>query len=108
MEWQRTDREIATGTYEYLSKATNESGSLSENGFRLIIEEIKELAKVSREVALSEVADLSILREAQKELGIKRTQFFILYGLCLKTSRQGCLTIGLRRPRRICASHPRR
>ena len=71
MEWQRTDKEIAAGTYEYLSKATNENGSLSENGFRLIIEEIKELAKVSRDVALSDVADLSILREAQKELGIK-------------------------------------
>ena len=71
MEWQRTDREIATGTYEFLAKTANDSGSLSETGFRLIIEEIKELAKVSREVALSEVADLSILREAQKELGIK-------------------------------------
>jgi NitT/TauT family transport system substrate-binding protein len=71
MEWQRTDREIATGTYEYLSKATNDTGSLSESGFRLIIEEIKELSRVSREVALSELADLSILREAQKELGIK-------------------------------------
>jgi hypothetical protein len=71
MEWQRTDREIATGTYEFLSKATNDSGSLSESGFRLIIEEIKELARVNREIALNEVADLSILREAQKELGIK-------------------------------------
>jgi NitT/TauT family transport system substrate-binding protein len=71
MEWQMTDREIATGTYEFLAKTANDSGSLSETGFRLIIEEIKELAKVSREVALSEVADLSILREAQKELGIK-------------------------------------
>lgn len=71
MEWQRTDREIATGTYEFLSKATNDSGSLSESGFRLIIEEIKELARVNREIELSEVADLSILKEAQKELGIK-------------------------------------
>jgi ABC-type nitrate/sulfonate/bicarbonate transport system substrate-binding protein len=71
MEWQRTDREIAAGTYEFLAKTANDSGSLSEPGFRLIIEEIKELAKVSREVALSEVADLSMLREAQKELGIK-------------------------------------
>jgi ABC-type nitrate/sulfonate/bicarbonate transport system substrate-binding protein len=71
MEWQRTDREIAAGTYEFLAKTANDSGSLSETGFRLIIEEIKELAKVSREVALSEVADLSMLREAQKELGIK-------------------------------------
>jgi NitT/TauT family transport system substrate-binding protein len=71
MEWQRIDREIATGTYEYLSKAINDSGSVSESGLRLIIEEIKELAKVNREVAISEVAYLSILRDAQKELGIK-------------------------------------
>ena len=71
MDWQRIDKEIATGTYEYLSKATNESGSLSEDGFRLMIEEIKELAKVSREVALTDLADLSILAVAQKELGIK-------------------------------------
>jgi NitT/TauT family transport system substrate-binding protein len=71
MEWQRIDKEIATGTYEYLSKATNESGSLSEDGFRLMIEEIKELAKVSRDIPLTDLADLSILREAQKELGIR-------------------------------------
>jgi NitT/TauT family transport system substrate-binding protein len=71
MEWQRIDKEIATGTYEYLSKATNESGSLSEDGFRLMIEEIKELAKVSRDVPLTDLADLSILRAAQKELGIR-------------------------------------
>jgi ABC-type nitrate/sulfonate/bicarbonate transport system substrate-binding protein len=71
MEWQRTDRDIATGTYEYLSKAINDDGSVSESGLRLIIEEIKELAKASREIALSELADLSILKEAQRELGIK-------------------------------------
>jgi NitT/TauT family transport system substrate-binding protein len=71
MEWQRIDKEIATGTYEYLSKATNESGSLSEDGFRLMIEEIKELAKVSGDIPLTELADLSILRAAQKELGIR-------------------------------------
>jgi NitT/TauT family transport system substrate-binding protein len=71
MEWQRIDREIATGTYEYLAKAINDEGSVSESGFRLVIEEIKELAKVNREIPLSEVSDLSILREAQRELGIK-------------------------------------
>jgi len=71
MEWQKIDREIATGTYEYLSKAINDDGSLSEEGFRLLIEEVKELAKVSREVALSDLADLSILTLAQKELGTK-------------------------------------
>jgi len=71
MDWQRIDKDIASGTYDYLSKATNESGSISEDGFRLMIEEIKELAKVTREVRMADVADLSILAVAQKELGIK-------------------------------------
>jgi NitT/TauT family transport system substrate-binding protein len=71
MEWQRIDREIATGTYEYLAKASNDLGTLSESGFRLMIEEIKELAKVNREVSFNELADLSILKQAQQELGIK-------------------------------------
>jgi len=71
MDWQRIDKDIASSTYDYLSKATNESGSISEDGFRLMIEEIKELAKVTREVRMADVADLSILAVAQKELGIK-------------------------------------
>ena len=71
MEWQKIDREIATATYEYLSKAINVDGSLPDKAFRLLIEEVKEQAKVSREVSFNEVADLSILREAQRELGIK-------------------------------------
>jgi hypothetical protein len=36
-----------------------------------LIEDIKESVKVSREVSFNEVADLSILREAQRDLGIK-------------------------------------
>jgi len=36
-----------------------------------VIEETRKAAKVNRDVSLSEVADLSILTEAQKELGIK-------------------------------------
>ena len=36
-----------------------------------MIEEAKRTAKVNREVSINEVEDLSILREAQKEMGIK-------------------------------------
>jgi ABC-type nitrate/sulfonate/bicarbonate transport system substrate-binding protein len=71
MDWQKIDSEIATATYEYLSKASNDDGSVPEKGFRLLIEEIKELAKVNREVAMSDLADLSILAVAQKELGTR-------------------------------------
>jgi ABC-type nitrate/sulfonate/bicarbonate transport system substrate-binding protein len=69
-EWFKIDREIATETYDSLAKVFNEDGSLPEDGFRLLIEDVKKVAKVDREVAFREVADLSILREAQRELGI--------------------------------------
>ena len=36
-----------------------------------MIEDRKQTLKINREIALSEVADLSILREAQREMGIK-------------------------------------
>ena len=71
MEWLKIDKEMATATYDSVGKSFNEDGSLPEDGLRLLIEEAKKAAKVSREIASSEVADLSILREAQKELGIK-------------------------------------
>jgi ABC-type nitrate/sulfonate/bicarbonate transport system substrate-binding protein len=71
MEWQKIPREIATVTYESLSRVFNDDGSLPEKGLRLVIEENKKIAKVAREVSPGEVADLSILREAQRELGIK-------------------------------------
>jgi len=70
-EWLKIDREIATATYDSLAKFFNEDGSLPEDGFRLLIEDVKKVAKVDREVAFREVADLSILGEAQRELGIK-------------------------------------
>ena len=71
MEWLKIDKEMATATYDSVAKSFNEDGSLPEDGLRLLIEEAKKAAKVSREIASSEVADLSILRDAQKELGIK-------------------------------------
>jgi len=70
MEWLKIDKEIAAVTYGSVWKAFSENGSLPENGLRIAIEEAKRVGKVEREVSLSEVADLSILREAQKELGI--------------------------------------
>jgi hypothetical protein len=51
-------------------KAFSDDLSLPENGLRLLIEEAKRATKVEREVTMNEVADLSILREAQKEVGI--------------------------------------
>ena len=71
MEWLKVDREVATATYEGVSKVYNEDTSVCEKGLRLVIEETKKSLKVNRDVPLSEVADLSLIREAQRELGIK-------------------------------------
>ena len=71
MALRRMDRETAEGSYAFLSKAINADGSLPEQGFRLLIEEIRDSIKLSRDVSFDEVSDLSILRETQRELGIK-------------------------------------
>ena len=71
MDRQKIDRELAAATYDSVWKSFNDDGSIPEKGLRLVIEEAKKAAKVTREVSLSEVSDLSILREAQREMGIK-------------------------------------
>ena len=63
--------EIAAALYDSFVKGFNDDGSLPEDGFRRLIEDTKTITKVDRNVSFSEVADLSILREAQREMGIK-------------------------------------
>jgi ABC-type nitrate/sulfonate/bicarbonate transport system substrate-binding protein len=71
MDWMKIDKEMAAATYDSVGKAFNEDGSLPEDGLRLLIDEAKKAAKISREIPSSEVADLSLLKEAQKEMGVK-------------------------------------
>jgi NitT/TauT family transport system substrate-binding protein len=70
VEWLKVDREMATATYDSVAKAFNDDGGVPEDGLRLVIEEAKKATKISREVALSDALDLSILRVAQRELGV--------------------------------------
>jgi ABC-type nitrate/sulfonate/bicarbonate transport system substrate-binding protein len=72
MEWLKIDKEMATATYDSSLKSFSDDLGLPEDGLRILISEAQRTAKVDREIPLSEVADLSILREVQKELGIKR------------------------------------
>ena len=72
MEWQKANRESAVNTYNSLGKLFSDDGALPEKGLRFVIEENKKIVKVSREVSLSEVADLSILKQAQDELRVRQ------------------------------------
>ncbi len=71
MQWMRIDKDTATATYDGSVKSFNDDGSVSEAGLRIAIDEARKAANISREVAINEVADFSILREAQRELGTK-------------------------------------
>jgi hypothetical protein len=49
----------------------NADGAVPENGLKLVIDQARRSAKVVREVIAADVADLTFLRQAQSELGIK-------------------------------------
>lgn len=72
IEWLKIDKELAAATYDSSVKSFSDDLGLPEDGLRLLISEAKRISKVDREVSFSEVADLSIVREAQKDLGIRR------------------------------------
>ena len=69
MEWLKVNREVATATYDGVVKVYNEDPSVCEKGLRVMIDERKQALKINREVAISEVADLSLIREALREMG---------------------------------------
>ena len=69
--WGRTDRNSATAAYDSAVKVFNTDGTIPESGLRLVLDQARSEANLTREVAVGEVADLLLLREAQKELGIK-------------------------------------
>jgi NitT/TauT family transport system substrate-binding protein len=71
MEWLKLNREIATATYDGVVKVYNEDANICEKGLRLVIDETKKTMKITRDVPLGDIADLTILREAQRELGIQ-------------------------------------
>jgi parvulin-like peptidyl-prolyl isomerase len=71
MEWGRTAKDNAAASYDSVVRVFNADGTIPEDGMRLVLEQAAREAKSTREILLAEVADLTILRQAQKELGIK-------------------------------------
>ncbi len=69
--WGKVESEFAYASYDALQNLFNDDGGVPEDGLKLVIEQTRRSNKVTREVAPSEVVDLSFLREAQAELGIK-------------------------------------
>ena len=70
-EWQRASPAIAAATYDSISAAYSIDGSLPFDGLRLVVEDTKELLDLKSEVAVNDLIDITALRQAQAELGLK-------------------------------------
>ena len=65
----KLDKDAAAALYDSFVKGFSGDGNLPEDGLRRLIEDTRSITKVEREVAVSEVADMSLLREALREMG---------------------------------------
>jgi NitT/TauT family transport system substrate-binding protein len=69
--WGKVEREFAYASYDALRNLFNADGAVPEDGLKLVIEQARRNAKVTRDIMPNEVVDLTFLQEAQAELGIK-------------------------------------
>jgi NitT/TauT family transport system substrate-binding protein len=72
VDWGKVERDYAYASYDALRNLFNADGSVPEDGLKLVIDQARRNAKVAREVTAAEVADLTFLRDAQSELGLKQ------------------------------------
>jgi NitT/TauT family transport system substrate-binding protein len=70
IDWGKIEREYAYASYDALRNLFNADGSVPEDGLKLVIDQARRGAKVTREVPSTDVVDLTFLREAQSELHI--------------------------------------
>jgi ABC-type nitrate/sulfonate/bicarbonate transport system substrate-binding protein len=71
MSWAKVKSEHAYASYDATVKVISHDGAIPSDGLNLLIEQAKKDAKITRDIALNEIADFGILREVQKELGLR-------------------------------------
>jgi NitT/TauT family transport system substrate-binding protein len=71
MAWGKAKPEHAYAAYDATVKIISPDGGIPDDGLKLLIDQARADTKVTRDVPLGEIADFSILREGQKELGLR-------------------------------------
>jgi NitT/TauT family transport system substrate-binding protein len=72
MEWGKVERDHAAASYDSTWKVFSPDGNIPQEGLRLVLDQAKAELKLSRDIPVNEIIDLGPLREAQKELGIRK------------------------------------
>jgi hypothetical protein len=70
MEWGKIERPAAAASYESGKMVFTQDGSVPDDGLRLIIDQAQKSLKIAKPI-VDEVADFTVLREAQKGLGLR-------------------------------------
>jgi NitT/TauT family transport system substrate-binding protein len=72
VEWAKTKPEFATAAYDSSVDGFSTDGNIPEDGLRIVIENFRKSMNITRQVSLTDVADTALLREVQRELGIRK------------------------------------
>lgn len=71
MAWGKAKPEHAYAAYDATVKIISPDGAIPDDGLKLLIDQAKSDTKVARDIPLGDIADFSILREVQKDLGLR-------------------------------------
>lgn len=71
MAWGKAKPEHAYASYDATVKVISPDGDIPEDGLNFLVEQAKRDAKITRDIPMGEIADFGILREIQKELGLR-------------------------------------
>lgn len=71
VDWAKIDRQSALDYYDATWRSSSVDGGIPEKGLRLVIEDAKSALKIHRDIPYSEVADFSLVKEAQREIKLK-------------------------------------
>jgi len=69
--WSMVDRETATGMFESFLPAYSSDGTMTDEVLKAALDDALRRAKIEKTIPINQIADRTILAEAQKELGIK-------------------------------------
>jgi NitT/TauT family transport system substrate-binding protein len=69
--WGKGKPEHAYAAYDATVKVISPDGGIPDDGLKILIDQAKRDVKATRDVPLNEVADFTLLREVQKELGLR-------------------------------------
>jgi NitT/TauT family transport system substrate-binding protein len=69
--YSRSDRETAVGMFESYFPAYSHDGAMSNEALQAALDDALTRAKMDKKIPLTQIADRSLLAEAQREIGLK-------------------------------------